>query len=147
MEVLGGVSSAFAVVSLAIELGDKVKMLYDFWGSIQDAPREIRAISQDLKIISDVLDDIRQESEIKSARPYSRAIDASLAALEQCEESIEPLQKLVEKLERGLTPEKQRSRKWSAFKAAWKGDRIQKFQDSLQNMKLSLMLARQNSTR
>jgi hypothetical protein len=145
MEVLSGVSSAFAVVSLAIELGGKTKKLCDFWSSIQEAPKEIRGISRDLKIISDVLSDIRHDAD--AARPHSRALSASLAALEQSSDSLETLQELVDELAPRLLGENRRVRKWAAFKTAWKGERLRKFQDTLRDMKLTLILARQNSTK
>lgn len=55
MEVLSGVASGFAVVSLAVQLADKVKDVYDFWHSVREAPGSIRVICNDLKILSDVL--------------------------------------------------------------------------------------------
>jgi hypothetical protein len=100
MEVLSSVSSTFAVVSLTIELGGKIKKLCKFWSSIQEAPKEIRSISRDLNIISDVLDDIRQDAD--SARPQLRALSASLAALEQCSDSLGTLQEYVDELAPGL---------------------------------------------
>ncbi|KAH7403865.1 hypothetical protein BKA64DRAFT_722511 [Cadophora sp. MPI-SDFR-AT-0126] len=144
MEVLSGVSSTFAVVSLAIELGGKIKKLCNFWSSIKEAPKEIRSISRDLNIISDVLDDIRQDTD--SARPQLRALSASLAALEQCSDSLETLQEYVDELAPGLVHGKRRVRKWAAFQAAWKEEKLTRFQAVLRDMKLTLILARQNST-
>jgi hypothetical protein len=145
MEVLSGVSSALAVISLAIEVGDRIKKLCDFWDSIQEAPQNIRTIAKDLSIISTVLEDIRDEA--RSARPFSKALSASFAALEQCQESLGLLQSLVQEVEPGFESERKRVRKWSAFKAVWKGDRIRKFRQELLDVKMTLILARQNSIR
>ena len=145
MDVLSSASSAFAVVSLAIEVGDKIKKLCDFWNSIQEAPKEVRRIARDLTIISHVLEDIREDAQ--SARPHARATSASLAALDQCSDSVDLLQRLLDELEPGLLSEKRRIRRWSAFKAAWKGERIRKFQEGLRDMKMTLILTRQNSSR
>jgi hypothetical protein len=76
MEVLSGVSSAFAVVSLAIELSDRIKKFCEFWDSIREAPQSIRTIAKDLRIISDVLEDIHGEA--NAVRPFFRALSASL---------------------------------------------------------------------
>ena len=145
MEVLSGVSSAFAVVSLTIELGGKIKKLCNFWSSIREAPKEIRSISRDLNIVSDVLDDIRQDAD--SARPHLRALSASLAALEQCSDSLETLQEYIDELAPGLVDGKRKIRKWAAFKAAWKEEKLTRFQAVLRDMKLTLILAGQNSTK
>jgi hypothetical protein len=144
MEVLGGVSSAFAIVSLTVELGGKIKKLCDFWDSVQEAPREIRLISRDLKIISDVLEDIRQEADAE-LRPHSRAFSASLAALEQCGDNLETLQEIVRAAEPAFASAKWRARNWASFKTAWKGGKLRRFQDELRDMKITLSLARQNT--
>ncbi|KAJ0161145.1 hypothetical protein CTA2_6698 [Colletotrichum tanaceti] len=44
MEVLSGVSSGFAVVSLALQLAEKVTRIHDFWRSVRDAPVQILII-------------------------------------------------------------------------------------------------------
>ena len=145
MAGIGEASSIIAVVSLAIQFGDSIKKFCDFWDSIQEAPREVRIISGDLSIVSDVLEDIRQEAE--SSRPYSRSLSTSLAALKQCADSLETLQELIDGLEPGFSSQEWKRRKWTAFKTAWKGEKIRRFQDGLRDMKLTLILARQNSNR
>jgi len=145
MAGIGEASSIIAIVSLAIQLGDSIKKFCNFWESIQEAPREVRIISRDLSIVSDVLEDIRQEAE--SSRPYSRTLSASLAALEQCTDSLETLQELIDGLEPGFSSQEWKIRKLTASKTAWKGEKIRRFQDGLRDMKLTLILARQNSNR
>jgi len=144
MEVLAGVSSVTAVVSLAIELGGKIKKLCEFWDSVQDAPREIRNIAQDLNIISQVLDSIGQDAD--TVRPHTSDLSASLAALEQCGDGVESLQEILRGIEPGFASTSKRVKKWTAFKTAWKGDKLRIFRDELRDMKITLVLARQNFT-
>jgi hypothetical protein len=42
MDGLSSGASILAVVSLAIQLADSVKKIYEFWESVQDAPEVIR---------------------------------------------------------------------------------------------------------
>jgi len=58
MEVLAGASSVIAVVSLAIQLADSTKKLYDFWRSVDEAPVSIQRIAADLKLLSTVMAEI-----------------------------------------------------------------------------------------
>ncbi len=143
MDGLSAASSAFAVVSLAIQIGGGIRELYNFWGSIQDGPNEIRRIINDLNIISNVLEDIRQEA--SREKTHSRVLNTSLAALDGCSETMEALQNMVEELQSGSSAQKRTVRRWAAFKAAWKGDRIRKYQETLREMKITLILARQNA--
>jgi len=58
MEVLAGASSVIAVVSLAIQLADSTKKLYDFWRSVDEATASIQRITADLKLLSTVMAEI-----------------------------------------------------------------------------------------
>jgi len=145
MEALAGVSSVLAVVSVAIQLGDGIKKLYDFWDSVIEAPQEVQAISKDLKIILDVVEDMQMQFEAQ--KPNSRAATTTSAALEQCLNSVGTLQALTYKLNSGLSSNETKRRKWSALKGAWKKTKIANFRESLRDMKLTLLLAKQNSDR
>jgi hypothetical protein len=58
MDVLSGPASVIAVVSLAIQLAENAKKLYEFWHSIDEAPQSIREIAAELKLLSNVLSNI-----------------------------------------------------------------------------------------
>jgi hypothetical protein len=57
MDGLSSGASILAVVSLAIQLADSVKKIYEFWESVQDAPETIRQITSDLRLLAKVLSD------------------------------------------------------------------------------------------
>lgn len=47
-----------AVASLAIQLGSGFIKLYEFWGTVQDAPKEVGQIILDLKLLSRTLNEL-----------------------------------------------------------------------------------------
>jgi hypothetical protein len=51
------------VVSLAIQLAESTKKLYDFWKSVDEAPSSIQRIVADLKLVSNVLAEIAQHEQ------------------------------------------------------------------------------------
>lgn len=63
MDGLSGAASVIGVVSLAVQLTESAKRLYDFWQSVQGAPENIKAISHDLKLLSTVLTKIAFEEQ------------------------------------------------------------------------------------
>ena len=63
MDVLSATSSVIAVISLAIQLGDKTKKLCDFWKDMKGAPQEVEQIISDVSITASLADIICQEDE------------------------------------------------------------------------------------
>ena len=63
MESLSAAASGIAVVSVAMQLAEGLKKTCDFWKSIKEAPETIRAISEDLELLSSVLTQIAHEAQ------------------------------------------------------------------------------------
>jgi hypothetical protein len=63
------------VVSLALQLAKGFIDLYDFWGSVKDAPEEVADILLDLRMLSRLLDELTMR---KDPSPHVRD------ALEHC---------------------------------------------------------------
>jgi hypothetical protein len=55
MESLGAAASVLAVVSLADQVAERIKQLYEFWSAVNEAPEKIHAIANDLKFLSSVI--------------------------------------------------------------------------------------------
>jgi hypothetical protein len=55
METLGAAASVFAVVSIADQVAERIKQLYGFWSAVNEAPEKIRAIANDLNLLSSVI--------------------------------------------------------------------------------------------
>lgn len=131
-------ASAFAVVSLAIQLAESVKKLCDFWASIREAPKDIREISADLRLVSNVLTQVAYETQ--HVEPDTILVDA----LEACSGRVKTLSSLLNEIEPGFASTSSRIRKWTAFKAVLKRAQLMKFQEALEKLKSTLMLAQQN---
>jgi hypothetical protein len=69
-----------AVISLAIQLGQGLIELYDFWGSVRDAPEEVAQMLLDLKLLSNILNEL-----IIRKDPSSHVKDA----LKHCDMKVE----------------------------------------------------------
>lgn len=141
MDGLSGAASGMAVVSLALQLGGSIKQIYDFWDSVTDAPDDIRAITTDLSLLASVL------TEIASEEQHSGPDHTLKKVLETCCDRVNKLTRITSDMEPGFASRSLRVRKWTAFKAALKGEKIRKFQTILEGLKSTLMLAHQSHHR
>ena len=138
MDGLSGAASGMAVVSLALQLGASIKHLYDFWGSVKDAPDEFHAITTDLSLLASVLAEMAFEEQCFEP-------DHTLpTVLEACCDKVNKLAYITNEMVPGFASRSLRIRKWTAFRAVLKGERIQRFQQVLEGLKITLMLAQQN---
>ncbi|MCJ1261587.1 hypothetical protein MMC22_001453 [Lobaria immixta] len=136
MDGLSATAGVIAVGSITIQLFDGVKKLRDIGCSVKDAPNDVRAIAGDLEILSHILTEINIEAQDKNA--------FMKAALLRCIDRTKPLAATVEDLEPGFESKSTRTRKWSALRMAFRGEKIQKYQSFLDRMKTSLILAQQS---
>ena len=137
MDGLSAAASGIAVVSVAVQLAESFKKLCDFWTSVKEAPEDIRAMSADLEILSNVL--IQMARDTQHVEP-----DASLiAALNGCCVNVKILNTILNGVEPGFSSTKCRVRQWSAFKAVLKRGELLKFQVALDRTKATLLLVQQ----
>ena len=141
MDGLSSAASAISVASLAIQLASSVKELYEFWGTVKEAPEEVRTITTDLKLLSSVLEEIALES-------LHEGYDVTMAAiLTNCTVNVRTLLTILDAIEPGLASRSSRIRTWTAFKAALKFGKVKKFQETLEKLKGTLLLAQQTQQR
>lgn len=69
MDGLNAGASAIAVVSLAVQLIESVKYLYDFWKSIEEAPAFIRDIAKEFSVLSAVLVSVANPALLQRSHP------------------------------------------------------------------------------
>jgi hypothetical protein len=158
MDGISGASSVLAVVSLAIQLAESAKKLYDFWKSVDEAPASIQRIVADLKLVSSVLTEIAQHEQrygqdgsivdVLASCMYSpRRIIVFEKTFAKCfcpgMQEIRMMNTMTAKLQHGLQSRTLHKRKWSAIKAVLKEDEIAKFQFRLMDAKTNLILVRQ----
>ena len=141
MDGFSAAASGIAVASIGIQLAENVKKLYDFWISIKDAPEDIREISMDLQLLSTVLAQIACEAQ------HIEPDATFIAALDGCWLKVKILNTLLNEIEPGFASTSSRIRKWSAFKAVLKSEKLRKFQEALERLKGTLLLVQQNQYR
>ena len=140
MEGLSAAASGIAVASIAIQLAESFEKLCDFWKSVQNAPENIRAISIDLELLSSVLTQLAHETQ--HIEP-----DATLVAvLKGCDIRLKTLTTILHHMEPNFASRKTRVRKWTALKAVMKQGELMKFQEALDSLKGTLLLALQGQS-
>ena len=132
MDVALGV---IGVVSFAIQLTDSIQKLIQLLGLIQDASQDLQTVLSDLRILSQILNDItihHQESATDGA------IEAASGLLLG---KVTSFTALITKHESGFRSNSRGIRKWSAFKFAFRSKAWEDFRNSLNETKITLMLA------
>lgn len=138
MEGLAGAASIIAVASIAIQLADSIKKLCDFWEAIKDAPDEITTLVQELKLLDLVLKKIHINEEKYGADPTTTAV------LTRCAEKVNALVAAMDGFQPGFASKKWQVRTWNSFKITCQSKKFQNFRLSLGEMKMTLVLARQD---
>jgi len=135
MDPLSAGASVLAFLGLAGNLSKGLKLTYDFWSSIEDAPEDIRFIAHDVNQIADLLEYIEQnESGYWHHQPTRTAV-------KNWSEVVQAVTAFVNELEPGFASSNWRVRKWTAMKAASRDEKLKKLQLRLSGTKSSLSLS------
>ena len=134
---MDGASSAIAVVSITIQLADSVRKLYDFWSSVKDAPEDVQGITTDLELLQSVFSNIAYDAQHGEPNAILTAV------LWNCNRNVEKLFAILKDIEPGFASASLTTRKWSAIKFVFKEGKVKKFQDIIERLKSSLLLAQQ----
>jgi hypothetical protein len=105
MDGLSAASSIFAVVSLAIQLGDGFSKLCSHLVSIKDATQEILSLINELQFLANLLDQVKRNEETFGSHEGTRE------ALALCLEPLESLNNIAESLVLGVTSKRKLKRK------------------------------------
>jgi hypothetical protein len=138
-----------AVVSLALQLAGGFIQLYDFWGTVQDAPHEVSEMLMDLKLLSRILNElINRKDPSPHVKDALEHCDAKVEVIESFQsfnqndvDALQVLLSIVREFEPDFTIHSGKVRLWKAFKAARKKQKLKRFRDSLQETKTTLLLA------
>ncbi|KAK6225205.1 hypothetical protein QIS74_01252 [Colletotrichum tabaci] len=140
MEVLSGVSSGFAVVSLALQLAEKVTKIHDFWRSVRDAPDELGSIAAELEFLKRVYIGIAHNAQRETIDPILTK------ALEDGQQEVTRFEALVSPLRKRCETESKIKRKWASLVAGvWRKEEVAEFRDSISRTKSTLLMALQAS--
>ncbi|WQF81183.1 Putative fungal domain of STAND protein [Colletotrichum destructivum] len=142
MEVLSGVSSGFAVVSLALQLAEKVTKIHDFWRSVRDAPDELGSIAAELEFLERVYIGIAHNAQRETIDPILTK------ALEDGQQEVTRFEALVSPLRKRCETESKLKRKWASIVAGvWRKEEVAEFRNSISRTKSTLLMALQASAR
>jgi len=131
---MDGISSSFAVISLAFQLLDTVQKASGFVKDIQDAPRELLELSATLDQLHPILKEVHDYLKRKcsnSRLPGSPL--AILGALERCERRIKPLDVIIHKIKGNMEQGNRARRTWASFKLVIKKEKFHELQTQLQD--------------
>ena len=139
MEGLSAAASVIAVTSLAFQLAERTKKLFEFWDSIQSAPEEVNDIKLELESLRNVLEQIGHEAQ---HQPPNQSVKPTLRL---CSRKINTIRSLTADIESGFTSSKTCTRKWSALQAVLSRKKLEKVQGSLERLKATLLLVLVNN--
>ena len=139
---MDGVASAFAVVSLAVQLVDTVQEIRDFLRSVQNAPNELIKLVETLEQLHSTLSQVKHllEQQYSILRlPGSPVFMES--ALQNCNRKISTLEKAINKAKVSIARQSLVKRTWATMKLVSKKEDIQQMQSQLLHAETGLQTA------
>jgi hypothetical protein len=131
-EALGVAGSLTSFIGLAGQVAQGVNYLYNFFSSMKDAPKDIKLLVAELKVLGTILDEVNRDG-IDSA--------PTRAALQWCKEITGDLESLIRK--NNLTTDQSKARRvWSQMGVAFRNEKFRKYTDRLERAKSTLLHAK-----
>jgi hypothetical protein len=130
-EALGIAGSVVSFVGLAGQVAQGVNYLYNFFNSIQDAPKDIKSLAAELKIVGTILDEVNRD-----------VVDSAClrAGFQHCKDIIADLDGLVQKSNLASKQSKAK-RLWSQMSTAFRNEEFRKYIEKLERAKTTLLHA------
>ena len=126
---MDGVASAFAVVSLAIQLVETGEKISKFLTSVQDAPNEVVKMGQTLDQLNSTL---KQVSSLLEQQYLTLRLPGSpihiMNALQNCEKKIRTLDGVIQIAKTNMDHRNRLYRSWAAMKLVLKKEEIREMQ-------------------
>ena len=139
---MDGVSSAFAVVSLAIQLVETGQKISSFLTSIEDAPSEISKLVQSVDQLNGTLKQVSsllEQQYLVLRLPGSPVFITN--ALENCEKRMKTLESVISKARIAMDHRNRVHRSWAAIKFSWKKEYVREMQKQLRDAEAGLRTA------
>ena len=139
---MDGVASAFAVVSLAIQLVETGEKISKFLTSVQDAPIEVTKLGQTLDQLNSTLQQVSyllEQQYLVQRLPGSPVFITK--ALENCERRINTLEGYVQKAKVTMDHGNRVHRSWAAMRFISKRDDVRELQSQLRDAEAGLQTA------
>jgi hypothetical protein len=138
MEAIARIASGFAVVSLSIQLLEKIQELCDFWKKVKGAAQFIHDLVHKLRLLQDVIKEIHQKERQYGPDP------ALTSTLKSVSTQVDNLFTTMDKHQAGLSSDSRVLRSWTSFKFSMKSSQIIQIGMSLSETKATLVLAQFN---
>ena len=144
---MDGVSSAFAVVSLAIQLVETGEKISKFLTSVRDAPSEVSKLGQTVDQLNSTLKQVSyllEQQYLVLRLPGSPVFITN--ALEHCEKRIKTLEDVILKVKTAMNHRNHVHRSWAAIKFVWKKEDFREMQNQLLEAEAGLRTAMLNNS-
>lgn len=135
-EAFGVAGSAVGIISLALQLGEGISKLRDFWKAVKDAPEEILDILDELESTHEVLKEIEHNLGNQTISP------AATRSLGFCQKGMNILHSAVKELD----GEMRKRKKWGGVKMVMKKELLEKMEKRLGRASSLMIMAHQNYT-
>ena len=139
---MDGVSSAFAVVSLAIQLVETGEKISKFLSSVQDAPSDVTKLAQTLNQLNSTLKQVSfllEQQYLVLRLPGSPVFITN--ALGNCEKRIKTLEDVIQKAKLSMDHRDRVRRSWAAMRFVSKKEDVQEMQSQLRDAEAGLQTA------
>lgn len=141
MDPLSAAASAFAVVSLALQLTNTVRDIRNFLNGISDGPKEYERLVELLEQLDLVIDGVRsllERQKIQNRDLAPAPAPAVLRALQGCQNALEPLSILVQEAKCAFRKPGVLSKTRASLKLTWKKNDVTIFEEQLQRAMTTL---------
>ena len=139
---MDGVSSAFAVVSFAIQLVETGEKISNFLANVQDAPSEISKLGQSVDQLNGALKQVSyllEQQFLVLRLPGSPIFITN--ALEDCEKRLKTLETVIQKVKTAMGHKSRVHKSWAAIKFVLKKEDIWEMQSQLRDAEAGLRTA------
>ena len=139
---MDGVSGAFAVISLALQLAETSEKISTFITGVQDAPSEVIRLGQVLDQLNGTLKQVShllEQQYLVLRLPGSPVFITN--ALMNCEKKIKALEEVTLKAKIKMDRQNQARRSWAAMRFVLKKDDIREMQSQLRDAETGLQTA------
>lgn len=143
MDVISGVASVFAVVSLAIQLAQSTQDVTRFLRNNAGASKELDRLLDILEQLKVILEDVQalNTDQIKHSGDPDLRLAAVFTALQTCQNSFKSLESVLNKAKIPMKKSNTLSKTWASFKFTLKKNEVEDFQNQLQQAMNMIHLA------
>lgn len=143
-ELIGVISSAITLGSLATQLATSIKRLKDYLEQIRDAPDDLKWLIRDIEVSGSIVAEIDTDSVLIYHLNNKYAFAQSVRL---CKDALQELDILVIDVGRDIDSSSRLQRSYAALRITMQRKKIERYKDRLKNVVQLLILSQQCYTR